>query len=267
MTKIVLIGYGAIGRMVAQGLADAAEKARLVAVLVHEERVDEARAALDAGVEVITGLDGMSETEPDLIIECAGQGAVAEHGEAALATGSDFLVISTGALAEDSVRERLLDAAARTGARMVLPAGATAGIDGLAALRVGGLDRVRYTSIKPPDAWKGTPAETEFNLDGLLQTTVIFSGSAGEAARRYPKNANLAATVALAGAGFDKTEIQLIADPAASDNRSRIEAQGPFGELRVEMRGLPMPDNPKTSAVTAHSILHAIASRDSLIVI
>ncbi len=150
---------------------------------------------------------------------------------------------------------------------MVLPAGTTAGIDGLAALRVGGLDRVRYTSIKPPDAWKGTPAETEFNLGGLLQTTVIFGGSAGEAARLYPKNANLAATVALAGAGFDKTEIQLIADPAAKDNRSRIEAQGPFGELRVEMRGLPMPDNPKTSAVTAHSILHAIASRDSLIVI
>ena len=118
-----------------------------------------------------------------------------------------------------------------------------------------------------PVTWKGTPAEAAFNLDGLLQTTVIFTGPAGEAAQRYPKNANLAATVALAGAGFDKTEVQLIADPAAKVNRSRIEAEGALGELRVEMRGAPMPDNPKTSAVTAYSILHAIRNRDSVIVI
>ena len=267
MTTIVLIGYGAIGRVVAQGLADAAGQARLVAVLVREERVDEARAALAAEVPVITSLEGIAETKPDLIVECAGQGAVAEHGEVALAAGSDFLVISTGALADDSVRERLRDTAAHNGSRMVLPAGAIAGIDGLAALREGGLDRVRYTSTKPPVAWKGTPAEAAFNLDGLLQTTVIFTGPAGEAAQRYPKNANLAATVALAGAGFDKTEVQLIADPAAKVNRSRIEAEGALGELRVEMRGAPMPDNPKTSAVTAYSILHAIRNRDSVIVI
>ena len=267
MTNIALIGYGAIGRMVAAGLADAAEQARLVGVLVRQAHVAEARADLDPGVTVVSSLEHLAGTAPDLIVECAGQGAVAEHGAAALSTGTDLLVISTGALADAALRGRLVDAAAGAGARMVVPAGAIAGIDGLAALRVGGLDRVRYTSIKPPGAWKGTPAEGAFDLAGLADATVIFTGSAGEAARHYPKNANLAVTVALAGAGFDKTEIQLVADPATADNIGRIEASGAFGELRVELAGPPAADNPKTSAVTAHSILHAIANRDSPIVI
>lgn len=267
MTNIALIGYGAIGRMVVAGLADAADQARLVGVLVRQGYVAQARADLDPSVTVAWRFEELAETAPDLIVECAGQAAVVEHGEEALATGTDLLVISTGALADAALRRRLVDAAARAGARMVVPAGAIAGIDGLAALRVGGLDHVRYTSIKPPGAWKGTPAEDAFDLDGLADATVIFTGSAGDAARQYPKNANLAVTVALAGAGFDKTEIELVADPASGDNIGRIEASGTFGDLRVEFAGRPARDNPKTSAVTAHSILHAISNRDSIIVI
>ena len=37
---------------------------------------------------------------------------------------------------------------------------AVAGLDGLLAARTAGLRRVLYTSIKPPVAWDGTPAET-----------------------------------------------------------------------------------------------------------
>src|SRR5260221_469176 len=91
--------------------------------------------------------------------------------------------------------------------------GAITGLDGLLAMRLGKLDRVKYISIKPPHAWSGTPAETEFDLPSIKEPTVIFRGSPADAGRLYPKNANLAVTVALCGAGLKHTDIELVADP------------------------------------------------------
>ena len=117
-------------------------------------------------------------------------------------------------------------------------------------------------------AWKGTPAETNFDLTSITEKTVLFTGPASEAARDYPKNANLAATVALAGLGMEKTEIQLVADPdVAPNNVGRIDAKGRFGNLTVECRGLPAPNNPKTSATTALSLTYAILKGINTIVL
>ena len=184
-----------------------------------------------------------------------------------LAAGFDFMFVSSGALVDDTLRSKLIDTARRCGSRLLLPAGATAGLDGLSALRVGGLHSVRYTSTKPAGAWVGTPAERNFDLDRLTERTVIFAGSAREAARLYPKNANIAATIALAGLGLDDTEVRLVADPNASDNMGRLEAEGKFGTLRVEATGTPTPENPKTSANTAFSLLHAMRNRNATLVI
>ena len=153
------------------------------------------------------------------------------------------MVISTGALADDDLRQRLCAVGSKHGAKVLIPAGAIAGLDGLGALKVSGLERVKYTSTKPPAAWHGTPAAEAWDLDTLTERKVIFSGIARDAARLYPKNANLAATVALAGLGLDDTEIELVADPdVAPCNVGRIEATAACGQLLVECRGLPAPD-------------------------
>ena len=58
---------------------------------------------------------------------------------------------------------------------------------------------------------------------------------------------------------MDETQILLVADPdVAPNNVGRIDAEGEFGKLTVECRGMPAPDNPKTSATTALSLAHAI---------
>src|SRR5262249_43997393 len=129
--------------------------------------------------------------KPDIVVECAGHGALAMHGEAVLTAGVDLVVVSTGALADDALAQSLRRAA--RAARILIPAGAVGGIDALAAMRLGGLDSVRYRSIKPPAAWRGTPAEKAIDLDRIAAATVAYRGAAREAARLFPKNANVAA--------------------------------------------------------------------------
>lgn len=250
--RIALIGFGAIGQVVAS-------EVEVAGVLVRERYVESTRRALP-GVAVVASVEDLLETGPDLVVECAGQPAVREYGEAVLAGGTDLMVISTGAFGDQGFLDRMCGAARGAGRRILLPAGATAGLDGLLALREGGLDSVRYTSSKPPHAWLGTPAEQAFWLDALSEPTVIHSGPAHEAARLYPKNANLAVTIALAGLGLERTQVDLVADPRLTGNVGRIEASGRLGTLTVEMAGRAAPDNPKTSLVTAYSIVHALRS-------
>ncbi len=259
MLNVALIGYGAIAREVLKHLPPGGGAA-VTGVVVRPGRVAGASASLPPGIEAATAIGDLA-VPPDLIAECAGHGAVAAFGEDALRRGIDFLVISIGALADAGLRTRLEAAAGRGGGKLILPAGAVAGADALTAARVGGLERVVYTSCKPPAAWRGTPAEAAHELDALSGPTLLFEGRADEAATLYPQNANVAATVALAGAGFDRTEVRLVADPAAGGNIHTVHAEGMFGAFDIEIRGKPLPDNAKTSTLAAHSVVAEIVRR------
>ncbi len=257
--NVMLIGYGAISREVLKHIR-ADEPARISAILVRPARLDETRAALPDDIEVVADLDDL-RVVPDLAAECAGHRAVAQYGAEILRRGIDLVVISIGSLSDRALYDDLARAAIEGRAKLLLPAGAVAGADALAAARVGGLTRVTYTSRKPPAAWKGTPAEKEHDLASMTEETQLLEGAADEAARLYPQNANVAATIALAGAGFDKTEVRLVADPDARGNIHQLHAEGAFGEFDIEIRGKPLPDNPKTSTLAAHSVIHAIRNK------
>ena len=255
---VLLIGFGAMGREVLAKLGDG--PGRITAILEVPERVKAVRAQVPSTIKVVGSPEDLDPLPP-LAAECAGHHAVDTFCVGLLQRGIDVIVISVGCLAAPGVYDRLRNAAVRGNAKLMLPAGAIPGADAIAAARIGGLDYVRYTSRKPPHAWKGTPAEAVADLDRITERTVLYKGNAGEAARLYPQNANVAATTALAGLGFDKTEVLLTADPTAKGNIHLIEAGGAFGEMRLEIAGKPLPDNPKTSSLAAYSLVRAIRNR------
>jgi aspartate dehydrogenase len=262
---VAVIGYGAIGQTLCARLVAQGQGPRLVGVLTRSAG-HEVRSNLPASVAPVGSIDELVHLGADIVVEAAGQEALLAYAPALLDAGKDVMMISTGALAGHGVLEDFQARAQQGGARLFVPAGAIAGLDGLGAHRIAGLTRVVYTSTKPPVAWRGTPAETLLALDTLRERTVFFEGSAREAALAYPKNANLAATVALAGIGLDETKVRLVADPAAEGNAGMIEAESPIGSLRVEMVGKASA-NPKTSASTAYSLAHALANLTSTLII
>jgi aspartate dehydrogenase len=265
--RVALIGYGAIGQSVHALLqAHGAGQAEVVAVLVRD--VAAARASLGrAAPSLVSTLGDVLKRDPTLVVECAGHQAVDAHGVASLVAGIDLLVTSVGSLAELERERALRQAAVQHRRQLILPAGAIGGIDWLAAARSTGLQRVVYRSRKPPAAWAGSAAEAVCDLQALTSAFTFFRGTAREAALRFPRNANVAATVALAGRGFEDTEVEMVADPEARGNQHEVEVQAGGGTMRLGIVGHPDPRNPRTSVMTAHSVVRAILNRSAAVVL
>ena len=264
--QIALIGCGAIGTALLELVKDDTGL-QIAAIVVPVDGADAARSVaqrLAPGAQIV---QAVPTGGIDLVVEAAGHAAIEQHVLPALRRGVPCIVASVGALSAPGLPEQL-EAAAREGRTQVqLIAGAIGGIDELAAARIGGLETVRYTGRKPPHAWKGTPAEQGRDLDTLVAETVIFEGTAREAAAQFPKNANVAATVSLAGLGLDRTTVRLIADPAVRENLHQVEAAGAFGSFELTMRNQPLAANPKTSALTVFSAVRALRGKVAPLVI
>lgn len=262
MLRVGFIGYGAIARYVAKALPDIG--AELSFVIAREGREDAARSVFGA---VPVGRTIADAPDLDLMVDCAGHAGLRGHGAAILRSGCDLVTLSIGALADDKLRADLEQAARDGGAVLRLPSGAIGALDALASGAVGTLEGVTYTGRKPPKGWAGSPAEDVLDLESMTEAAAHFEGTARDAALRYPKNANVAAAVALAGVGFDLTQVRLIADPTVTENIHEVEASGSFGRFRFEIAGNTLPDNTRTSALAAMSVVKAIADAGRAIVV
>jgi aspartate dehydrogenase len=275
MKRLGIIGCGGIAELVLTTLAERLDTPLdHVSLLVPAQSASKAQALLDrtggklaAARAVHANVADFIADALDVVAECASHVAVREHGAAILAAGCDLVVISIGALADESLYRRLVIAAAQSGARLVLPAGAVGGIDALAAARLSGLESVVYTGRKPPKAWKGTPAEKLLALDTLSEPAIFFEGSARHAASEYPFNANVAATLALAGIGLDNTQVRLVADPGIARNLHEFAVRSGCGDFTVRLEGRPSPANPKTSLLAGFSVARELINRAGPVVI
>lgn len=253
MKKLMMIGFGAMGREVAAHLP---KDLQLTWIVVPENMVEQIKGDVSSKVNVISSIEECKGT-PDFVVEAAGQMAIREHGVKVLKRGWRLGIISVGSLADQALFESLLSAAKEGQTQFHLMSGAVAGIDGLSAAKEGGLTKVTYRGTKAPRSWKGSHAEELIDLESVQEKQCFFKGSAREAATLFPANANVAATIALAGVGMDTTEVELFVDPESIVNQHKIYVEGRFGQFEIELNGKPLESNPKTSTLAALSVIRA----------
>lgn len=260
--RLAIIGDGAIGRYVRE---KALEYGHVVkALLLRPERLKLREEELQG----ILLVDNIADLPGDIdhVVDCAGHTALRSYGPDILYSGIDLTTVSLGALADSKLLNRLEQSATDGGSKLHLASGAIGALDCLRAASVGNLTSVTYVGRKPPQGWKGSLAESRLDLDNLAAREVHFEGSARDAAMEYPKNANVAAAVALAGIGFEDTQVILIADPGISMNIHEIQATGDFGSFSFQVQGHSLPDNPRSSALAAMSVISKLAQESQSVV-
>ncbi len=251
--KVAIAGLGAIGLPVARALDRGIVGLRLVAVSARDRARAEARLAPLAEPPPLLTLAELAEVA-DLVIESIPAASFAEVAEPAIARGRIFMPLSVGALLN---RMDLVDKARQTGARIIVPTGALLGLDAVRAAAEGKISSVTMVTRKPPQSLKGAPhiVAQGFDMDAIAQPTLVFQGSAREAAKGFPANINVAAALSLAGIGPDRTEVEIWADPTVMRNTHRIQVDGDAARFEMRIEGIPTKENPATGKITALSVI------------
>jgi aspartate dehydrogenase len=253
---VALLGYGAIGRVVARELlAGTVDGARLVA-LVNRAPVP------DAPVEQVELDEALRRA--DLVVECAGGQALKEAAGDIAAAGRDILVTSVGALLDPAVRAVFQSSGNDRSARIRCTNGAVGGLDLLsAAAAAAPFDDVVLRTTKQPDAlvqaWMDDHERAR--VRDAAADLLVYSGTPQNAARLFPQVLNVACAIELAVAGRVRgagVQVELHADPAALLTRHVIEAHGPQGRYRFQIENRPSPVNPRTSGVAPYSVLQTL---------
>ncbi len=196
----------------------------------------------------------------DLVIESASQNAVRLLVPRALEAGCDVMILSVGALADEELRKKLFRLAQQNNCKLYFPSGAVVGIDGINSASAAEISSVTLTTRKPPSGLAGAPYVVckGIELEKIEKETLLFEGSASEAVKAFPANVNVAATISLAGIGFERTKVRVIADPTLSRNVHEITVEGEFGKFFTRVENLPSPENPKTSYLAALSAISTL---------
>jgi aspartate dehydrogenase len=235
LKKVGIIGCGAIGTLI----AEAAERKLVVCdeLILYDyvgEKAEKLKSSLRFPVTVVSSLDEMLRLKPKVIVEAASQQAAREYMERIVSAGIDLIVMSTGALLDLDVQS----------SRVHVPSGAVGGLDALSSAALAGIDEVVLTSRKNPRAFELNNREPK----------VVYEGTAEEAARLYPREMNVAATLALTVKPA-KVKVQVISDPAVQRNTHEFKVKWRFGEMFLRFANDPHPENPRTSALAAWSAI------------
>lgn len=235
MKRVGLIGCGAIGTV----LAEAIERKlifcdELVVFDIDIPKAQKLKQALNFPIKIVANIDELFAAKPNVIVEAAGQQAVQEYYDKLLVSKANFIIMSTGALLDLNI----------SSPKLHFPAGAIGGLDALSAAANAGIEELTLTSRKNTTALGKTNTEE----------STVYEGYAEEAAKQFPREMNVAATLALTVKPA-KVKVKVISDPAVKRNTHEIHVKWRFGEMTMRFANDPHPDNPHTSALAAWSAI------------
>ena len=238
MKTLGIIGCGAIGTLI----AEAVEK-RLIqcdGLILHD--VDSMRTrklgkSLRVHVGIVNSVQEMIRLKPTVIVEAASQEAAKQYVAEIVNAGIDVVVMSVGALLDLRVMS----------SKIHVPSGAIGGLDAISAANLAGIDEVLLITRKNPNV---------LDLDNT-EEKIVYEGNAAESVRRFPREMNVAAALALT-VEPDKVKVQVISDPKVTRNVHEVKVKWKHGEMLLKFSNDPHPENPKTSALAAWSAIRLL---------
>jgi aspartate dehydrogenase len=238
MKTVGLIGCGAIGTVLAEAIERKLVKCdELIVFDVAMAKAEQLKRALNFPVTIVNSFDALLDRKPTVIVEAASQQAAKEYVPKIVAAGIEVIVMSTGALLDLAVDLK----------RVHVPSGAIGGLEAISSAALAGIDEVVLASRKNPKAFEKINTTPE----------IVYEGSAEDAARKFPKAMNVAATLALTVKPA-KVKVQVISDPAVTRNTHEIKLKWRFGDMFLRFSNEPHPDNPHTSALAAWSAIRLL---------
>jgi aspartate dehydrogenase len=259
--RLAFLGYGTIARLVHAEIGRRAPNGiEAVGFLDPGLTAHEASQAERTGFERAQTLSDLMDRRPSIVLEAASQAVAKAVVPQLLEAGIDVLSMSVGAFLDAEVVHRITQ---NGRARLHLPSGALPGADVVKAAAVRDVRSVELTTRKHPRSLTNAPGVEgrDLGLDGGPEE--IFNGTAADAVRLFPENANIAATLSLAGIGPERTRVRIIADPNTTLNTHTVQVVGAFGTFSATVE-CEVSDNPKTSllaALSAVALLESIANR------
>ena len=260
MKRIGLLGCGAIGTQIAIAIDTGIIPARLTHIFdINRKTAENLATKLKQTPIIVENVHLLSSNPVDLIVEAASQQAVSDNALSILQNRKDLMIMSGGALLDESVFEIISDACKEFKKTVYLPSGAISGLDAIKSVR-DELESVTITTIKHPRSLKDAKffETSDLDLDSISDVTTIFEGTASEAVRLFPKNVNVSALLSLAGLGSHETIVKVVADPNTDKNRHQIESKGKFGKISTIVENVPDSTNPKTSRLAILSAIETL---------
>ncbi|WP_041768190.1 aspartate dehydrogenase [Pseudovibrio sp. FO-BEG1] len=263
LESIAIAGLGAIGKRVAQAvIKNEIPGYELKAIAVRDiQKGKEFLKALPEHSCQPLPLDELPLVA-DIVLECLPPQLFEKVARPTLSCGKSLIVMSTSQLLS---RMHLLDLAKQNGANIIVPSGAILGLDALKAAAEGTIQSVVVRTSKPPQGLAGAAylIENSIDVESSNVPTCILSGSVNEVAQHFPANVNVAAALALAGLGADKTTMEIWADPNLSKNTHTVSVTSDSSDFTMTISNRPSDENPRTGRITAQSVLAVLRTRTS----
>lgn len=238
MKRVGIIGCGAIGSLIAAAFENGTIKCdELILFDYNMEKSLKLQQSLSIVCRVVNDVEGMVQRHPAIIVEAASQQAAKEYIERILQENIELVVMSTGALLELDIEK----------GRVHVPSGAVGGLDAISSAALAGIHEVVLTTRKNPRVL-GVECK---------QRETVYQGTAEEAVKLFPREMNVAATLALAVRPA-KVKVQVVADPDVRRNTHEISVKWKYGEMFLRFENEPHPENPGTSALAAWSAIRLL---------
>jgi aspartate dehydrogenase len=238
MKTVAIVGCGAIGTLIAQAIEKGVVPCdRLILYDIDKVKAEKLKETLHVPAAVAESLDELIKLEPTVVVEAASQQAARNIVPKAISGNVELIVMSVGALLGMNVRS----------SKIHISSGAIGGLDAISSADLAGVDEVVLTTRKNPRV---------LDLDNQAEK-LVYEGGAEEAARRFPREMNVAATLALT-VEPEKVRVQVISDPKVQKNVHEIRVKWKYGDMFLRFSNDPHPENPKTSALSAWSAIRLL---------